>query len=44
MILVGCNVPAQVYVDTVGEASRHQQRLSERFPGIQYVRMLSRVC
>ena len=27
--------PSQVYVDTVGEASRHQQRLSERFPGIE---------
>lgn len=25
----------QVYVDTVGEAGRHQQRLEERFPGLR---------
>lgn len=25
----------QVYVDTVGEAGRHQARLAERFPGIR---------
>lgn len=26
----------QVYVDTVGDASRHQERLSRRFPGITF--------
>ncbi len=26
---------SQVYVDTVGEASRHEARLADRFPGIK---------